>query len=203
MAEAQTDRNSSTKPGRAARSRPARSGQRLGRAGKRVTPGFRTAAGAPYRRRCRRCRPPYPWSETAERAASPAPSVRPATGMPAGVNVYGGDGPPRVPDVLPGQSRAVPSTSSAPSAGRAPGCDRAVDLREVREVPELVEGGQLGRQSGGTVLSGAVARARVRSARRRNRPGEVTLAFGSRSMKAQWDLMTRRSQPRRPGPAHT
>jgi hypothetical protein len=55
-----------------------------------------------------------------------------------------GDGQLRVPDVLPGQV-ARRAEHQVGDVGRLAdqAADRAVDVREVREVPELVEGGQL------------------------------------------------------------
>jgi len=66
--------------------------------------------------------------------------------MPADVSVYGGDGQLDVPDVLPGQV-ARRAEHQLGDVGRLAhqAADRTVDLREVREVPELVESGQVGR----------------------------------------------------------
>jgi hypothetical protein len=66
--------------------------------------------------------------------------------MPAAVNVYGGDGELCVPDVLPGQV-ARRAEYQLGDVGRLAdqAADSTVDVREVREVPELVEGGELRR----------------------------------------------------------
>ena len=65
--------------------------------------------------------------------------------MPADVNVYGVTVSSAYRTFCPARSRAAPSTSSADVVRLAhQAADRAVDLREVREVAELVEGGQLG-----------------------------------------------------------